>query len=324
MKAQWSNGGWYPGVIADARQRFGGAAEYFIEFDDGDSAWVGPEQVRVMGAVGKAASVAASNWRPEVGARVMADWTDDDWYPGTIAEGNSNGSMWFVQFDDGDTKWLPPSRLRPGEDEDDGYGAGKGAAPVVATNLQPGMRVSAEWTRGAWYDGTIAKANENSTKFFIQFDDGDTKWCGAQEIRVMPGQVPQQAPAWGQPQPAPQGQWPQWGTHAGPQQPQGMQVPGAPQGQPHTPSQPQPQWSPQAQGHTPSQPQPQWPPQATPSQPQQPQGMQQPAQPSAQPPFSPPVEKVIERQVLVVRCPYCKGLTPADVATCQTCGAKTH
>jgi hypothetical protein len=32
-------------------------------------------------------------------------------------------------------------------------------------------------------------------------------------------------------------------------------------------------------------------------------------------------ERVIERQVLVMRCPYCAALTPVDVKTCQSCGA---
>jgi hypothetical protein len=36
------------------------------------------------------------------------------------------------------------------------------------------------------------------------------------------------------------------------------------------------------------------------------------------------VEKVIERQVLVVRCQYCRSLTPADVNTCKDCGARLH
>ncbi len=324
VKARWSNGSWYPGVVAQAQHR-GGREEYFIQFDDGDTAWVGPDEVRGS-AVSSSASRAAGGWRPEVGARVMGDWTEDNWYPGTIAEANSNGTMFFVQFDDGDTKWLPPQRIRPGEDEGDGDEGHDAGPPAPATHLYPGMRVSAEWTRGAWYDGTIAKANANNTKFFIQYDDGDTKWCGPSEIRPMPGQhapPPQQPPPQQRQQPMQNPQWPQWGAASG-QQPQAMQNPQwNPQAQGHTPS--HPQWNPQAHGHTPSHPQPQWPPQGQPAQPQQPQGMQQPAQPQPQPPFSPPAaEKVIERQVLVVRCPYCKGLTPADIANCQTCGAKTH
>ena len=33
-------------------------------------------------------------------------------------------------------------------------------------------------------------------------------------------------------------------------------------------------------------------------------------------------ERVIERQVLVMRCAYCKKLTPADLSACSECGAK--
>jgi len=32
------------------------------------------------------------------------------------------------------------------------------------------------------------------------------------------------------------------------------------------------------------------------------------------------VEKVIERQVIVMRCAYCKALTPVDLRECQFCG----
>lgn len=34
------------------------------------------------------------------------------------------------------------------------------------------------------------------------------------------------------------------------------------------------------------------------------------------------IERIIERQVLVMRCQYCRELTPVDVDECRTCGAK--
>lgn len=33
-------------------------------------------------------------------------------------------------------------------------------------------------------------------------------------------------------------------------------------------------------------------------------------------------ERVIERQVLVVRCRFCSKLTPVDLSACKECGAK--
>lgn len=32
-------------------------------------------------------------------------------------------------------------------------------------------------------------------------------------------------------------------------------------------------------------------------------------------------EKVIERQVIVTRCGFCKKLTPVDLTACENCGA---
>jgi hypothetical protein len=34
-------------------------------------------------------------------------------------------------------------------------------------------------------------------------------------------------------------------------------------------------------------------------------------------------EKIVERQVLVTRCRFCKKLTPVDLGACEVCGAKS-
>jgi hypothetical protein len=62
-----------------------------------------------------------------------------------------------------------------------------------------------------------------------------------------------------------------------------------------------------------------------------------PASAVASPPSPKPVERggttggavnvirereIIERQVLVMRCPYCKELTPVDLSDCRSCGAR--
>lgn len=264
VMAQWSNGGWYPGKIAKTRQN-GGRSEYFIRFDDGDEAWVGPDELAAAGHSGAGI---------QLGAKVLGDWTEDNWYPGTVTEANSNGTMFFVQFDDGDTKWLPPQKIRV-VGGIAGAGGAVGGAPAL--HINPGMRVSAEWTHGAWYDGTIAKVNPEHTRFFVQYDDGDTKWCTSNELRPMPGQNVQ-----------PYASAPQAPTN----------TTAAPVGATTVTAGPAtPPWS-------------------------QPQAQAQQFVQSAQAPQH-VVEKVIERQVLVVRCSYCNGLTPADVSTCQSCGAKT-
>jgi len=46
--------------------------------------------------------------------------------------------------------------------------------------------------------------------------------------------------------------------------------------------------------------------------------MPHPATPAA----SPGPEKIVERQVLVQRCPHCHEFTPVDLSACKSCGAK--
>ncbi len=231
----WSNGSWYPGTVSKSRDR-GGEHEFFVQFDDGDTAWLRLDQLQPQ----PGASTAARGHNPFPGARVMADWAEDSWYPGYVAEANGNESLFFVQFDDGDTKWVPAVKIRP-------HGDRPNAAP--APHLTPGTVVQGDWRNDSWYPGVVGRVNANATMFFIQFDDGDQKWLPVHLLRF--GHVAAALPS-----------YPQY---------------------------------------------------AQPSYPQA---------PAAYAPAAPAVEKVIERQVLVVRCAYCKKLTPADLTSCEQCGAR--
>jgi hypothetical protein len=191
----WSNGRWYPGKVTQQRDR-GGERQFFVQFDDGDTAWLEPGQIQVQGGAPSTASTstsapAARGLVPFPGARVMGDWTEDSWYPGYVAEANANETLFFVQFDDGDTKWLSPIKIRP-------HGDRPNAAP--APHLTPGAVVQGEWSEGSWYPGVVARVNNNSTLFFIQFDDGDTKWLPVHQLRFAavahaPAPPPAYAPA---------------------------------------------------------------------------------------------------------------------------------
>jgi len=46
-----------------------------------------------------------------IGSKVMAQWTDGGWYPGTITQ--DGGESFFVPFDDGDTAWLIATQIKP-------------------------------------------------------------------------------------------------------------------------------------------------------------------------------------------------------------------
>ena len=200
----WSNGSWYPGVVTQQRDRRG-EAQYFVQFDDGDTAWLTLDQVQPQSPPAAGVSHGAA---PFAGARVLGDWAEDSWYPGYVAEANANDTLFFVQFDDGDTKWLSPAKIRPQGDRPN-------AAPTP--QLTPGTVVSGEWSSGSWYPGVVARANNNSTLFFIQFDDGDQKWLPAHQLRytaaayaapavpfVVPvhPQAPASAPGFSAPHPA--------------------------------------------------------------------------------------------------------------------------
>lgn len=184
----WSNGCWYPGEVTQQRERHG-TTQYFVQFDDGDTAWLALEQLQVKSAP----SAAARTLAPFPGARVEGEWSDDSWYPGYVAEARADGGTFFVQFDDGDTSWLPPSKIRPGVDRPN-------AAP--APELAVGTRVKGEWSEDSWYPGVVARSNPNATMFFIQFDDGDQKWLPARQLRYAPSARAPSPAGYGQAPPA--------------------------------------------------------------------------------------------------------------------------
>jgi hypothetical protein len=340
VTGQWHNGQWYPGRIGQVRQNMG-VTEFFVEFDDGDRAWVTVDRVRPVGApMGKGAGPALG-YAPQMalvpGSAVLADWTEDSWYEGYLAEANSNNTLFFVQFDDGDTKWLPPQKIRPRP----GVPA---LMPGSVAHLPVGTRVSGLWHSGSWYPGVVGRQNANQSMCFVQFDDGDTKWLGSQQL-TQTGPAPRTAAA---PQAvgaagfAPgarvSGEWSAgawYPGHIAEVSPDGamffvqfddgdtawlspaqIRSQGAPAGG-FAPPPAAPAPAPAAA--------PAWPnygaPPAHPGAPAAP--APAPPQPAAPAPerF---VEKVIERQVLVVRCQYCRSLTPADVNTCKDCGARLH
>lgn len=185
----WSNGSWYPGMVSQTRERRG-EPQYFVQFDDGDTAWLTADKIQVQSAPGAAAYGEA----PTLGARVMGDWTENSWYPGYVCEANPNGTLFFVQFDDGDTKWLAPSKIRPNGDR---------PAATATPQLTPGTAVQGEWADEAWYPGVVARVNDNATMFFIQFDDGDQKWLPSHQLRYTAAARSAQPAVAQHPQPAP-------------------------------------------------------------------------------------------------------------------------
>lgn len=88
---------------------------------------------------------------PYVGTRVLAQWSDGYWYPGTVT--GISGGQYFIAYDDGDSAALYIDRLAP-------------------IGWRYGSYVECNWLgRGIYYPGTIAGMNGDTV--FIQYHDGD-------------------------------------------------------------------------------------------------------------------------------------------------------
>jgi hypothetical protein len=92
-EAEW----WYPGVVCTADgTRFG------VQFDDGDRAFLGPDQLRALAI--------------PVGTRVQARFRGGpDFFPGAVTA--QAGHAVHVHYDDGDQEWASVSMLRVHRDD---------------------------------------------------------------------------------------------------------------------------------------------------------------------------------------------------------------
>src|SRR5262245_10025287 len=108
------------------------------------------------------------------GAKVMGEWTPGKWYPGRIGEAASDGSRYFVVFDDGDRAWLTPERIAP-------------MLPPSTALPAVGARVLGQWSNGHWYLGRVSRTRPEEA--FIEFDDGDTAWLRSEKIAAISAPV---------------------------------------------------------------------------------------------------------------------------------------
>jgi hypothetical protein len=119
--AQWKNGQWYPGTVTQV--------QYFVQFDDGDTAWVQENQIQPqtgapmtkgagmagMGAMGGMAGMGgmpmgkAGMYHP--GQKVQAMW-GSSWYGAVIDQVGADGRF-HVTYEDGYKDWLTPDKIRP-------------------------------------------------------------------------------------------------------------------------------------------------------------------------------------------------------------------
>jgi hypothetical protein len=89
------------------------------------------------------------------------------WYPGTVK--GADGDRFVVRFDDGSSAQLPADHLRPAE-------------------IEPGMRLQANWEgMGTWYSGVVER--KDGDKCEIKYADGDEETVEVGRVRLS-GNVP--------------------------------------------------------------------------------------------------------------------------------------
>ena len=231
--------------------------------------------------------------KPEIGARVKGEWAPSAWFEGVIDK--VRGDKFHVQFDDGDEAWLPASKIQVLE----------AAAPQVAQATStdaapmpgPGADVAGEFAPDAWFAGTVKKVREGEV--FVRFNDGDTAWLDAKRLAVFGDGT--SFPAEGTAVVT------EWGEDSDSWFPGTMEQVRGDRGFVRF-DDGDSTWAKADKiavrcglGAGPT---------AVASAPVQ-------AAPA------PSTERVVvEREILVVRCPYCKNLTPADLSKCRACGAE--
>ena len=104
---------------------------------------------------------------PKVGDKVWAQWRPNAWYPGKASKVCAIGL--HVVFDDGDEADLPVALIVVD------------TAPQKNT-VKVGSRVLGFWTDRRFYPGTVTKIANG--QFDIQFDDGDRRTVGLDDLRL--------------------------------------------------------------------------------------------------------------------------------------------
>ena len=96
------------------------------------------------------------------------------WYKGKVSQ--KSGDKYYVQYEDGDTKWCKGSEIVR-------------FYTVAVTGAEVGDRVLARYYDSGyklkyWYLGKIEK-KDGDGKFYVRYNDGDTKWHGDYDTLVL-------------------------------------------------------------------------------------------------------------------------------------------
>jgi len=102
------------------------------------------------------------------GTVVFAEWIENAWYHGTIAETCADG--YLIVYDDGDTKCCTLAEIvldaLPDQSE-----------------VEVGSRVLAQWGMGQFYPGSVSAISDG--EYGIAYDDGDRSTVSLAQIRLL-------------------------------------------------------------------------------------------------------------------------------------------
>lgn len=151
-----------PYRLATVAGRGGGGLQ--LRFDDGSERAAALADIRVLRPKeNMPAAPAATPAAFRVGERILARWTEDNyWYAGAVE--SAEGGRYFVRFDDGDVAWTDASRMGP-------------------EDIQAGDKVFAKWKGGKrYFPGTVTSRGGETVS--IRYDDGDEETTTLAALRV--------------------------------------------------------------------------------------------------------------------------------------------
>lgn len=159
VQAIWSDGNIYAGFTTDRKYASNGKALYFVEFDDGDRAWIEGSKVQLIPEEEKVIESKIPAYA--VGQRVTALWeSNGNYYEGVVSEVRGE-DYYFISFDDGDTAVVKESNIQP----------------IESFKYSSGERVLAKWpNNNLYYSGIVVACHPRDASDAgcdIQFDDGD-------------------------------------------------------------------------------------------------------------------------------------------------------
>jgi DNA repair Crb2-like protein len=101
------------------------------------------------------------------GTVVFAEWGENSWYHGTVAETCADG--YLIVYDDGDTKCCTLAEIV------------LDAIPDLS-EVDVESRVLAQWGRGQFYPGSVSAISDG--EYVIAYDDGDRSTVSLAQIRL--------------------------------------------------------------------------------------------------------------------------------------------